>query len=101
MQPYGPRRGAPLKPNDNPRLCVALHEEIYAGAQPCEVGTCRHARESRTVELTSRGFCKCRCSLLRPKDAAAVRYDLMKPQHLARQAPLTRPLQKIAHPCTI
>jgi AcrB/AcrD/AcrF family len=55
------------------RLCVALDEEVYASAQPFEVGTCRHASECRAVELARRGLCMCGCRLLRPLDAATAR----------------------------
>ena len=50
---------------------VPSNEEIYASAQPVEIGTRRHARERRTVELACRSFCKCCGGLLRPPDAAA------------------------------
>ena len=67
------------------RLCVALDEEVYASAQPFEVGTRRHASECRAVELARRGLCMCGCRLLRPLDAAAARQNLMEPQNLALQ----------------
>ena len=73
-------------------LRVAPYKEVYATAQPFEVGTCGRPGECRALEFARRGLRK-RCGrLLRPLNATPASQDLTEPQHLARQAAVTRPL---------
>jgi hypothetical protein len=90
-----------MRPGRGNGLRVPLYQKIDASAQPLEIGARGHAGEGRAVELACRGLCKGGGRLLRPLDTAAARDDLVKPQHLARQAAFARPRQEAADPRSV